>query len=427
MALDLSDDEELGEFIYRTSQTAKLLREKKEKNDEDRSIENHSLPINTKEEVVKAGVKIEDDISTDDEQHSPECVVSSSAEYDPIKSEETDNEDLADEDTNTSNDQYYPPTGDSSSEEKETEQLQKSIQSLANNTTRPRASTVQESVDIQCISKKRKREKEESNGSVEKTARIECSIEGCNRKAADSGKCRKKHNGYNYCSQEGCTKAVQKGGVCRSHKEFAMEIVKKVDYVTCSVEGCTRKAAGNGRCRAEHNGYGLCSQDGCTKAAQKGGVCVKHGAKIFTSTRTCSQYGCTNKARGKEGVCVKHGAAVVQNRKTCKVEGSTKQVQEGGFCSRHGAKKYEYICKHEGCTNHAIKGGVCIKHGAVVKRKTCKHDGCTNIVVRGGVCIRHGAKVVKTKTCSHYGCTKLSRKGGVCYSHREFAICKKVR
>ena len=59
MELDLSDDDELGEFIYRTSQTAKLLRGKKEKNDEDmhkatvRSIENHSLPINTKEEVER--------------------------------------------------------------------------------------------------------------------------------------------------------------------------------------------------------------------------------------------------------------------------------------------------------------------------------------------------------------------------------------
>jgi len=35
MALDLSDDDELGEFIYRTSQTAKLLREKKKKEDEE--------------------------------------------------------------------------------------------------------------------------------------------------------------------------------------------------------------------------------------------------------------------------------------------------------------------------------------------------------------------------------------------------------
>ena len=31
MTLDLSDDEELGEFIYKTSHTAKLLREKQEK------------------------------------------------------------------------------------------------------------------------------------------------------------------------------------------------------------------------------------------------------------------------------------------------------------------------------------------------------------------------------------------------------------
>ena len=34
MALDISDDEELGEFIYRTSHTAKLLRERREKEDD---------------------------------------------------------------------------------------------------------------------------------------------------------------------------------------------------------------------------------------------------------------------------------------------------------------------------------------------------------------------------------------------------------
>ena len=34
MALDLSDDEELGAFVYRTSHTAKLLREMKAKLEE---------------------------------------------------------------------------------------------------------------------------------------------------------------------------------------------------------------------------------------------------------------------------------------------------------------------------------------------------------------------------------------------------------
>jgi len=75
-------------------------------NDTDRSSshENHLLPINIKEESnVKVELKNEDDISTDDER-SPDHIVSSSSGYDPVKSEETDDEEL-DEDNNTSNPQ----------------------------------------------------------------------------------------------------------------------------------------------------------------------------------------------------------------------------------------------------------------------------------------------------------------------------------
>jgi len=356
MALDLSDDDELGEFIYRTSQTAKLLREKQEKEDKDiykatnRSIENHLLPINLKkEEAVKNEVKTEDDVSTDDED-SPEYVISSSvAGYDPIKSEETDNEDLADEDTNTSNEQHLLPCDSSNdeygSEMKETEQ-QKSTQSLANDTTRPRASFVQESIDIQCITKKRKREKEESK-SVKKTTHRICSVEGCNRKAAGNGTCFAKHKGYNHCKHEGCNKVAKKGGVCMRHGAV-------VKSRTCKVEGCTN-------------------------IVQKGGVCVKHGAVL----KICNHEGCTNQAQNR-GVCVKHGAAV----KTC---------------------------SHEGCTNKAKGKGVCYSHGAKRVRKTCSHKGCNNLVVNKGVCIKHGAKV---KTCGHKGCTNKARgKERVCMKH----------
>jgi len=67
-------------------------------NKKSNSHENHLLPI----KAVKAEVKEEDDdISTDDEQFSPDYVISSSG-YDPaVKSEETDNED-------TSNEQHLP-------------------------------------------------------------------------------------------------------------------------------------------------------------------------------------------------------------------------------------------------------------------------------------------------------------------------------
>jgi len=382
MALDLSDDEEIGEFIYRTSNTAKLLREKQEKDDDDmrkstdRSIENHLLPINMREEAVKVEVKTEDDVSTDD-KCSPEYVISSSSGYDQAKKEETDDEELG-EDTNTSNEQHLPikakaevKTEDVSTddecggEKKKAGRPRTSTRSLANSTTQPNC--------------KRNREVVESNGSSsQKATRIECSVEGCNGKAADNGRCKTNHGGRNYCSQGGCTNLEVKGGVCRRHLEFAI-VKEKGPHMTCSVEGCNYKAADSGMCKAKHNGYNHCSRDGCTKAAKKGGVCMRHGAKM----------------------------------KSCKHEGCTNQVQSRGVCVRHGAKRVKKTCNHEGCTNYVQKGGVCIKHGA--KRKTCRHDGCTKQSQKGGVCIKHGAKV---KTCSQEGCTNNARgKEGFCYKH----------
>lgn len=72
-------------------------------NDTDRSSshENHILPINIKEEAVKLKAKEEDDVSTDD---SLGYVMSSSG-YDPVKGEETDEEDT----NNTSNEHQHLP------------------------------------------------------------------------------------------------------------------------------------------------------------------------------------------------------------------------------------------------------------------------------------------------------------------------------
>ena len=79
-------------------------------NDEDSKDTNTSnsrhekLPINIKEEAVKVDLKTEDDTSTDDER-SPDCLISSSL-YDPVNSEEIDDEDT-EEDT-TLNEQHSP-------------------------------------------------------------------------------------------------------------------------------------------------------------------------------------------------------------------------------------------------------------------------------------------------------------------------------
>ena len=388
MTLDLSDDEEIGEFIYRTSHTAKLLREQQEREDEEENEKKASIQDNITP-TVKVDVKPEDDASTDDE-HSLEYVVSSSsAGYDPVKSEETDNEELWDDkDTNTSNKQNLPIKEESNNSTDDGECSERRRR-MSPRTAQPKAASyVQESVDAQRTRKrrycsKRKREsKEESNGSVQKAARIECSLEGCTLKAADSGTCWK-HKGYNHCSQGDCTNRVWKGGVCRSHKEFAT--FEKAARIECSVEGCTGKAADSGTCKKKHKGYDLCSHEGCTNRVKKGGVCLKHGAVM----KTCSHEGCTNRVQ-KGGLCIRHGAVL----KTCSYEGCTNYARgKEGVCIRHGAKVT--TCSHDGCTNKVVNRGVCVKHGAILK--ICSIDGCSNNVIQGGVCIRHGAVVKRKK------------------------------
>ena len=334
-----------------------------ETDDEDcKDIDNTSNSyenINIKEEAVKVEVKTEDDASTDDER-SPEFV---SSGYNPaVKSEETDDEDTDDEDTKTSNEHHLPikVKSEAKTEDESTDD------EYGSETKEPvkQAVSTQES-NIQHTSKKkrrhsgkRKRELEKSNNSND-------------------------------------------------------ESVKKIARIECSVEGCTGKAAGNGRCRRKHNGYDLCSHDGCTNQVKSRGVCARHGAKV----KTCSHNGCTNQVKSR-GVCVKHGAII----KTCSHEGCTNKARgRVGVCARHGAKRMKTTCKHEGCTNQVVCRGMCDRHGKT--KKTCNHVGCTNNVINSGVCIRHGA-VVKKKTCSFDGCTKHVQKGGFCTPHYRLSNSK---
>ena len=292
MALDSSDDEEIGEFIYRTSQTAKLLREKKQYEDE--------------EDMKKSRTRTQ---------------------------------------------------------------------------TRESMGVIQHT----------------SNRSIQKATRIECSVEGCTGKAADSGTCMKKHKGYNLYSHEVCTNKFVKGGVYR--------------------HGAKRKVM-------------TCSHRGCTNQVVQGGVCNKRHDAVKQVRKPCSHERCSNQIKQKDlplivhcpaqpkastkkgGVCISHGAKRYKYKYTCKYEGCTNHVVSRGVCVRHGASWTRKKCSHDGCTNIVVQGGVCIKHGAKVK--TCSHEGCTNKVKSRGVCIKHGAKV---KTCSHEGCTKYIVKGGLCTRH----------
>lgn len=67
-------------------------------------------------------------------------------------------------------------------------------------------SEVLEDTDDEEVGTKLDGEADVSNGSVQKANHMTCSVEGCNRKAADSdsGTCKTEHGGYKYCKHEGC-------------------------------------------------------------------------------------------------------------------------------------------------------------------------------------------------------------------------------
>ena len=99
----------------------------------------------------------DDDVSTDDDR-SPEYVVSSSSGYGPVKSEETDDEDIG-EDNNTSNSKFNVKTEDNdeySSENKESVRRRKSPRLLTIPTAQSN-SFIREGTAIQCTKKKSKR------------------------------------------------------------------------------------------------------------------------------------------------------------------------------------------------------------------------------------------------------------------------------
>ena len=118
-----------------------------------------------------------------------------------------------------------------------------------------------------------------------------------------------------------------------------------------------------------------CTHEGCGNRIINNGVCIRHGAKVYT--KTCSHDGCDKNAVNN-GVCVKHGAKV-KVYYCSHPDGCNNQVQNGGVCFKHGAKAKVKLCTHVdptlgACTNYAVNGGVCIKHGANLKKKLCNEE-----------------------------------------------------
>jgi len=174
-----------------------------------------------------------------------------------------------------------------------------------------------------------------------------CSSAGCTNIALKDLVC-KRHGAVvkTYtCKHKGCTSKAQKGGVCIRHG--AKVAARKI----CSHEGCSNNAQKGGVCvkhgaKRNNNKRKICSHTGCTKIAQKGGVCTKHGAEV----KTCRHKGCSSLAR-REGVCFRHGAKV----KTCSHKGCNNHALKGGVCIKHGAVVKRAMCTAEGCTKWAVK------------------------------------------------------------------------
>ena len=152
-----------------------------------------------------------------------------------------------------------------------------------------------------------------------------CSFDGCTNTVISGGVCLRHGAEKRRCSNEGCTKLARgKGGVCVRHG------AKRRRY-ECKYEGCTNHIVQGGVCirHGANKKVKICGHEGCTNNAQEGGVCIRHGAKKYM----CSHKGCTNKAKQK-GVCIRHGATI----KRCSHDGCTNNARKGGVCWRHGAR-----------------------------------------------------------------------------------------
>ncbi|CAL5038757.1 unnamed protein product [Urochloa decumbens] len=158
----------------------------------------------------------------------------------------------------------------------------------------------------------------------------------------------------------------------------------------CSQPGCSKGARGSsGRCIA-HGGGRRCQRDGCKRGAEgKTIFCKAHGGG-----RRCEHLGCTKSAEGRTDFCIAHGGG-----RRCSNEGCKKAARgKSGLCIKHGGGKR---CQKQNCTKSAEgQSGFCIAHGG---GRRCKHEGCTK-GAQGSTnfCKSHGGG----KRCTHPNCSK---------------------
>jgi len=137
------------------------------------------------------------------------------------------------------------------------------------------------------------------------------------------------------CSHEGCTSQVVKGGVCTQHgAQKTRRTCSLIDFEFILGAKKTNESFMANNTKSPSNS--ISANSGSTPTKHKIRVDENDGPEPKKGRRLCSVIECTN------------------------------QVQNGGVCRRHGAKVWLMVktCSHEGCTNYLSRGGVCWTHGA---------------------------------------------------------------
>ena len=233
-SVDDDSDEELGAYIYRTSRTAKLLREEAE-------ARNNELQSSSKSVAAVAGPTSCKPTATNTTQSSK------LSEVVPYSSKLT-NSDINHVWTRRRlRKRKNPPAADGEDH-------------VPSSGAKKRA---REQTDQQCF-----------------PSRTQCTVDGCTNRAQQGGICYT-HGGKQIrfkCSYDGCTSIAQKGGVCIRHHDGASRTKKY-----CKHEGCTNQEQKGGVCKrhgakVKRKKY-TCIYERCNNHAVKGGVCIRHGAK----------------------------------------------------------------------------------------------------------------------------------------------------
>ena len=121
-----------------------------------------------------------------------------------------------------------------------------------------------------------------------------CSFDGCTNIDQKGGVCVKHGAIVKRCSHEGCTNYVQQGGVCVKHGAILKRcrhegcnnqaqkgrvcVKHGASIKRCSHEGCTNKVQKGGVCIRHGAIVKRCKYDGCTNCVIREGVCRRHGA-----------------------------------------------------------------------------------------------------------------------------------------------------